>query len=107
MSVGHEYNKELDVQVGIHQDSVLRTFLFIIVHQTITYDILMKLLSYRDFISELNEKFQVWNQKLESKVRKLNLDSIGLKVKLANTKVLVSKKTDIHELVYSWATPLK
>ncbi|MCP3657197.1 MAG: hypothetical protein GY766_20280 [Herbaspirillum sp.] len=93
--VNNEYSEEFSVQVGVHQGSVLSPLLFIIVLQAITEEFKTgcpwELLYADDLVliaethKELERKFQLWKQNLESR---------GLKVNLAKSKVLVSRKED-------------
>uniref|UniRef100_A0A0L8HFH9 Reverse transcriptase domain-containing protein n=1 Tax=Octopus bimaculoides TaxID=37653 RepID=A0A0L8HFH9_OCTBM len=93
--VDNEYNEEFWVGVGVHQGSVLSPLLFIIILQAITeefksgchWELLYAddLALIAESLSELEEKFQVWKQRLELK---------GLRVNLAKTKVLISRKAD-------------
>ena len=91
--IGHEYSEEFRIRVGVHQGSALSPLLFIIVLQAITEEFRTGCpweLLYADDLAliaetlpELERKFQSWKQGLESK---------GLRVNLAKTKVLVSRK---------------
>ena len=86
------YSKELEVNGGVHQGSVLSPLLFAIVVDVATYKIkegkLQEILYVDDIVliaesmAELQETFYCWKSALESK---------GLKVNLMRTKVMVSK----------------
>eukprot|EP00106_Octopus_bimaculoides_P022127 XP_014789569.1 PREDICTED: uncharacterized protein LOC106883166 [Octopus bimaculoides] len=93
--INHEYCDEFSVHVGVLQNLVLSPFPFIIVLLAIIEEFMAGYpwdLSYADdvaliadFVTEREKKFQAWKQNLESK---------GIKVNLAKTKALVSKKSD-------------
>ena len=88
----HYFSEEFEVNVGVHQGSVLSPLLFAIVVDVVTNKIkegMLQEILYTDVIvliaesmAELHEKFCGWRSALESK---------GLKVNLMKTKVMVSK----------------
>ena len=88
--VNGQYSSWFDVQVGIHQISVLTPLLFIIVMEApsrhfrtcyswellYTYDLII----IAETLVELLEKFRVWKTKLETK---------GLRANVGKTKIMV------------------
>ena len=89
VKVGTHFSEELEVNVGVHQGSVLSPLLFAIVVDVITNEVNEGMLQeiYADDIvlkaesmAELYEKCYGWKSALESK---------GLKVNLVKTKVMV------------------
>ena len=80
----------VDVQVGVHQASVLSLLLFIIVMEALSphfrtgcpWELLYAddLVITAETVSELLEKFRVW---------KANLEYKGLRVNVGKTKILV------------------
>ena len=92
VKVGTHFSEEFEVNVGVHQGSVLSPLLFAIVVDVVANKIkegMLQEILYADDIvliaesmTELHEKFYGWKSALESK---------GLKVHLLKTKVMVSK----------------
>ena len=92
VKVGTHFSEELEVNVGVHQGSVLSPPLFASVVDVVTYEIIEGMLQeilYADDIvmiaasmADRQEKIYVWKRALESK---------GQKVNLMKTKVMVSK----------------
>ena len=87
---GH-FSSCFDVQIGIHQGSVLRSLLFIIVMEALSHHFRTgcsweplyadDLVIIAETLSELLEKFRTW---------KANLECKGLRVNVGKTKILVS-----------------
>ena len=85
------YSKEFEVNVGVHQGSVLSPLLFAIVVDVVTenarrgvvYELLYAddLVIMSEAMEDLKERFWNWKDALESK---------GLKVNIRKTKVMVS-----------------
>ena len=92
MKVGTHFTEEFEVNVGVHQGSVLSPLLFAIVFDLVTNEIkegMLQEILYADDVvliaetmTEWQEKFYGWKSVLESK---------GLKVNLMKTNVMVSK----------------
>ena len=92
VKVGAHLSEEFEVNVGVHQGSVLSSLLFAIVVDVVANVIkegmLQEILHTDDVVlieecvAELQEKIYVWKSAFESK---------GLKVNLMKTKVMVSK----------------
>ena len=86
------YSPEFDVNVGVHQGSVLSPLLFAIVMEAISMEFRegcpSELLYADDLVitahslEELKERYQCWKDNLEAK---------GLKVNILKTKILMSK----------------
>ncbi|XP_014776967.1 uncharacterized protein LOC106873939 [Octopus bimaculoides] len=95
VKVGNEYIKEFSVQAEVHQRLVLSPLLFIIVLLAITKELKTSyiwkfhfaddLILIVESLPELDKKFQVWKQDLES---------LGLRVNLAKTKVIFGNQTN-------------
>ena len=91
--VGHTYSEAFEVQVGVHQGSVLSPLLFIIVLEALSrefrtglpWEMLYAddLVIMADSIEELITRTKDW---------KTNLESKGLRVNMKKTKVLCSGK---------------
>ena len=87
VTVGAHLSEELEVNVDVHQGSVLSPLLFAIVVDVVMNEIkvdMSKKYSTRmlaESMAELQEKFYGWKSALESK---------GLNVNLVKTKVMVS-----------------
>ena len=89
--INGQFSSCFDVQVGVHQGSVLSPLLFIIVMEALSRHFrtgcLWELLYADDLViiaetlSELLEKFRTW---------KANLECKGLQVNVGKTKILVS-----------------
>ena len=89
--VGLEFSEEFEVNVGVHQGSVLSSLVFVIVVDVVTENVRNGLMSEMFFaddlvltsetIEGLRENFWKWKEAFESK---------GLKVNLGKTKVVVS-----------------
>ena len=85
--VGSAYSEEFEVNVGVHQGSVLSPLLFAIVVNVITENARRGVVNADDLIimsedmEDLKERFWNWKNVLESK---------GLKVNTRKTKLMVS-----------------
>ena len=89
--INGQFSSWFNVQVGVHQGSVLSPLLFIIVMEALSrhfrtgcpWELLYAddLVIIAETLSELLEKFRVW---------KANLESKGLRVNVGKTKILVS-----------------
>ena len=89
--MGSAYSKKLEVQVGVHQRSVLSPLLFAVVMDVMTENArkgVVNELLYADdrvvmseTVEDLKERFWNWRDSLESK---------GLKVSTRKTKIMVS-----------------
>ena len=89
--INGQFSSCFDVQVGVHQGSVLSPLLFIIVMEALSrhfqtgcpWELLYAddLVIIAETLSELLEKFQTW---------KANLECKGLRVNVGKTKILVS-----------------
>ena len=92
VKVGTHFSEELEVNVGVHEGSVLSPLLFAIVVDVATneirYGMLQEILYAGDIVliaesmAELQENIYGWKSALDSK---------GLEVNLMKTKVMVSK----------------
>jgi hypothetical protein len=91
VKVGKWMSEACNVKVGVHQGSVLSSFLFAIVMDVVCGDIMERLLFeilyaddlvlMADSMEELQLKFDRWKSVIERK---------GLKVNMGKTKVMVS-----------------
>ena len=88
--INGQFSSWFDVQVSVHQGSVLSSLLFIIVMEALSHHFRTRpwellyaddLVIISETLSELLEKFRVW---------KANLESKGLHVNVDKTKILVS-----------------
>ena len=98
MRVNNLFSDVLDVQVGVHQGSVLSPLLFIIVLQALSrefrtncpWELLYTddLVPIADTMDELLSKFRNWKKHLEAK---------GLRVNMGKTNIMISGK-NLHSL---------
>ena len=89
--VGDEYSNSFDVQIGVHQGSVLSPLLFVIVLEALSiefrtgcpWEILYAddLMVTAQSMDELLAKLRTWRSEMEKK---------GLRVNMGNTELIVS-----------------
>ena len=97
--INGQFSSCFDVQVGVHQGSVLSPLLFIIVMEALSrhfrtgcpWELLYPdLVIIAETLSELLEKFRTW---------KANLECKGLRVNVGKTKILVSAHMPPNQLI--------
>ena len=89
--INGSFSKDFQVNVGLHQGSVLSPLLFIMVLEALSRDIRMgcpEELLYADDLALISETLQGLTEKLN--LWKATMESKGLKVNLGKTKVMVS-----------------
>ena len=90
--IGTHYGEEFDVEVGLHQGSVLSPVLFVLMMEALSLNFRLgcpwellyadDLVIIADSIDSLKQRLEQWKSRLQSK---------GLKVNIAKTKVMISK----------------